>query len=100
MQQVTNSCNATVACSLPCITLTVCNGGAQVWLYTPVAVQDQVLGLQQQGQYPEALDIIYGALDDRQPWAGTACAQTAMLLLHGAYPRAGVSRKAHASRFC
>ena len=102
LQQVTNSCNFAVACCLACISLTVCNGGAQVWLYTPVAVQDQVLGLLQQGQYPEALDIIYGALGDGQPWAGTACAQTAMLLLHGACPHADPASAvmAHASRCC
>lgn len=58
-------------------------GHAQVWLYTPVAVQDQVLGLLLEGQFPEALDIIYATLETGQPWAGTACAQTAMLLLNG-----------------
>lgn len=57
---------------------------AQVWLYKPVAAQDQAYSLLAQGQVDEALPVLRDALDAGHAWAVTGCAEAAMLLIHGA----------------
>ena len=61
----------------------------QVWLYKPVAAQDQAYNLLAQGQVDEALNVLRDALDAGHAWAVTGCAEAAMLLVHGAQSIAG-----------
>ena len=54
-----------------------------MWLYKPVAAQDQAHSLLAQGHVDEALAVLYEALDAGHSWAGVGCAQAAVLLMHG-----------------
>ena len=52
-------------------------------LFQPVALDEQAKDLLRAGQYEQALNLANTCAADGAPWAETAIAQTALLLLHG-----------------
>ena len=75
-------------------------GPVQVWLYKAVAEQDQAQSLLAHGQVDEALAVLYAALDRGQHWAGTGCAQAAVLLMHGEQMLLQCAQKCYARWDC
>lgn len=57
---------------------------AQVWLYMPVALEEQVQQVLRAGDYGQALALAGAGAATGAPWAEIAFAQTGLLLLHGA----------------
>lgn len=55
----------------------------QVMLLRPIALDEQAKDLLRAGQYEQALNLAGICAADGAPWAETAFAQTALLLLHG-----------------
>ena len=59
----------------------MCDG--QVWLYVPVALENQVRQVLQAGEYEQAIALAAAGAATGAPWAETAFAETGFLLLHG-----------------
>lgn len=57
--------------------------GRSVWLCLPVSLEDQVRELLARHEYAGALEAMELAFRQGAPWAETACAQAALLLLQG-----------------
>ena len=57
----------------------------QVMLFQPVALDEQAKDLLRAGQYEQALSLANCCDADGSPWAETAFALTALLLLHGKF---------------
>lgn len=55
----------------------------QVMLFQPIALDEQAKDLLRAGQYEQALNLANVCAADGAPWAETAFAQTALMLLHG-----------------
>ena len=55
----------------------------QVMLFQPIALDEQAKDLLRAGQYEQALSLTDVCAADGAPWAETAFAQTALMLLHG-----------------
>lgn len=60
----------------------------QVMLFQPIALDEQAKDLLKAGQYEQALNLAGICAADGAPWAETAFAETALLLLHGQLPLA------------
>ena len=58
----------------------------QVMLFQPIALDEQAKDLLRAGQYEQALHLAGICAADGAPWAETAFAETALLLLHGRLP--------------
>lgn len=58
----------------------------QVMLFQPIALDEQAKDLLKAGQYEQALNLAAICAADGAPWAETAFAETALLLLHGKPP--------------
>ena len=58
---------------------------AQVMLFQPIALDEQAKDLLRAGQYEQALALATVCAADGAPWAETAFAQAALLLLHGTH---------------
>lgn len=56
-----------------------------MWLLRPVALEEQARQLLGAGAYGPALDLARLAAGSGAPWADTAFAEAAFLLLHGAH---------------
>lgn len=55
-------------------------------LFQPIALDEQAKDLLRAGQYEQALHLAGICAADGAPWAETAFAETALLLLHGRLP--------------
>lgn len=60
----------------------------QVMLFQPIALDEQAKDLLKAAQYEQALNLAGICAADGAPWAETAFAETALLLLHGRLPLA------------
>ena len=58
----------------------MCN---QVWLYLPIALEDQAKQLLQAGNFSAALDLARRCSKQGAPWARMAFAQAGFMLLQG-----------------
>ena len=58
----------------------------QVMLFQPIALDEQAKDLLRAGQYEQALHLAGICAADGAPWAETAFAESALLLLHGRLP--------------
>ena len=56
---------------------------AQVWLYMPVALEEQVRQVLRAGEYDQAVALAAAGAATGAPWAETAFAETGFLLMHG-----------------
>ena len=54
-------------------------------LFQPVALDEQAKDLLRAGRYEQAINLTNTCAADGAPWAETAFAQTALLLIHGDY---------------
>ncbi len=55
----------------------------QVMLFQPIALDEQAKDLLRAGQFEQAINLANVCAADGAPWAETAFAQTALMLLHG-----------------
>jgi hypothetical protein len=52
-------------------------------LFQPIALDEQAKDLLRAGQFEQAINLANVCAADGAPWAETAFAQTALMLLHG-----------------
>lgn len=58
-------------------------GVLQVWLYMPVALEEQVKQVLRAGEHEQALALASAGAANGAPWAETAFAEAGFLLLQG-----------------